>query len=52
MLALLIAQDLALGLMLAILPVLNQPDAIGQALGIAALKIGLFWWGRSPSVAG
>lgn len=42
MLALLIAQDLALGLMLAILPVLNQPDAIGQALGIAALKIGLF----------
>lgn len=42
MLALLIAQDLALGLMLAILPVLNQPDAIGQALAIAALKIGLF----------
>ncbi|MGF1567816.1 MAG: cation:proton antiporter [Nodosilinea sp.] len=42
MLALLIAQDLALGLMLAILPVLNQPDALGVALGLAGLKIVLF----------
>jgi CPA2 family monovalent cation:H+ antiporter-2 len=39
MLGLLIAQDLALGLMLALLPVLNQPDAVGLALGLALLKI-------------
>ncbi|MFM7470975.1 MAG: cation:proton antiporter, partial [Nodosilinea sp.] len=42
MLALLIAQDLALGLMMAILPVLNQPEALGRALGIALVKILLF----------
>jgi CPA2 family monovalent cation:H+ antiporter-2 len=42
MLGLLIAQDIALGLMLAVLPVLNQPDALGPALAIAALKFGLF----------
>lgn len=38
MLAILIAQDLALGLMLAILPALSQP---GSALGIALLQAGL-----------
>jgi len=42
MLALLIAQDLALGLMLAILPVLDQPDAFWGTLGTALLKITLF----------
>ncbi len=42
MLALLISQDLALGLMLAILPVLNQPDALGPALALAGLKILIF----------
>ncbi|HIK44449.1 MAG TPA: cation:proton antiporter [Leptolyngbyaceae cyanobacterium M65_K2018_010] len=42
MLALLIAQDLALGLMLALLPVLNQPEALGLALGLALLKILVF----------
>ncbi|MBW4485948.1 MAG: cation:proton antiporter [Tildeniella torsiva UHER 1998/13D] len=42
MLGLLISQDIALGLMLAVLPVLNQPDALGPALAIAALKFGLF----------
>jgi CPA2 family monovalent cation:H+ antiporter-2 len=42
MLALLIAQDLALGLMLAILPVLDQPDAFWSTLGMALLKISLF----------
>jgi CPA2 family monovalent cation:H+ antiporter-2 len=45
MLALLIAQDLALGLMMAILPVLNQPDALGPALALATLKILLFLGG-------
>lgn len=42
MLAILIAQDLALGLILAILPALNQPERIGAALGIALLKVLLF----------
>lgn len=45
MLALLIAQDLALGLMLAILPVLSQPEAFWPTLGTAFLKIGLFLGG-------
>ncbi|MEL6384444.1 MAG: cation:proton antiporter [Cyanobacteria bacterium J06626_18] len=38
MLALLIAQDLALGLMLAFLPALNQPDIFWLTLGTATLK--------------
>ena len=42
MLAVLIAQDLALGLMLAILPALNQPENIGSALFAALLKVLLF----------
>jgi CPA2 family monovalent cation:H+ antiporter-2 len=42
MLAILIAQDLALGLMLAILPALNQPQNIGWALGSALIKVLLF----------
>jgi CPA2 family monovalent cation:H+ antiporter-2 len=42
MLAILIAQDLALGLMLAILPALNQPANIGSALGSALLKVVVF----------
>jgi monovalent cation:H+ antiporter-2, CPA2 family len=42
MLAILIAQDLALGLMLAILPALNQPANLGPALGSALLKVLLF----------
>ncbi len=42
MLAILIAQDLALGLMLAILPALNQPENIGSALFAALLKVLLF----------
>ncbi|AFY46672.1 Kef-type K+ transport system, predicted NAD-binding component [Nostoc sp. PCC 7524] len=42
MLAILIAQDLALGLMLAILPALKQPESIALALGIALLKVLLF----------
>ncbi len=42
MLALLIAQDLALGLMLAFLPALNQPTAFWSTLAIAAFKFGLF----------
>ncbi|HSM80248.1 MAG TPA: cation:proton antiporter [Nodosilinea sp.] len=42
MLGLLITQDIALGLMLAVLPVLNQPDTLGLALGIAGLKFLLF----------
>jgi CPA2 family monovalent cation:H+ antiporter-2 len=42
MLAILIAQDLALGFMLAMLPVLNQPANLVAALGVAALKIVLF----------
>ncbi|NEP58820.1 MAG: sodium:calcium exchanger [Symploca sp. SIO2G7] len=42
MLAILIAQDLALGLMLAMLPALNQPENIGFALFAALLKALLF----------
>lgn len=42
MLAILIAQDLALGFILAILPALNQPTTIGWALGSAVLKVLLF----------
>ncbi|ACK65122.1 sodium/hydrogen exchanger [Rippkaea orientalis PCC 8801] len=43
MLGILIVQDLALGLMLAVLPALNQPvEAIGIAIGIALLKLILF----------
>ncbi|BAT51513.1 putative potassium efflux transporter [Nostoc sp. NIES-3756] len=42
MLAILIAQDLMLGLMLAILPALNQPESIGLALGSALLKVLIF----------
>lgn len=43
MLGILVVQDLALGLMLAVLPALDQPaEAIGVAVGMALLKIGLF----------
>jgi monovalent cation:H+ antiporter-2, CPA2 family len=43
MLGILIVQDLALGLMLAVLPALNQPiDEIGIAIGVALLKLALF----------
>lgn len=43
MLGILIVQDLALGLMLAVLPSLNEPlDKIGIAIGIALLKLALF----------
>ncbi|MBR8830031.1 MAG: Glutathione-regulated potassium-efflux system protein KefB [Chroococcopsis gigantea SAG 12.99] len=43
MLGILIVQDLALGLMLAVLPALNQPlDQIGIAVGIALVKLVLF----------
>jgi monovalent cation:H+ antiporter-2, CPA2 family len=42
MLAILIAQDLALGVILAILPALQQPENIALALGIAILKILVF----------
>jgi CPA2 family monovalent cation:H+ antiporter-2 len=42
MLAILIAQDLALGLMLAILPALNNPTNFGVTLGTALLKVVLF----------
>ncbi|NET58545.1 MAG: sodium:calcium exchanger, partial [Symploca sp. SIO2E6] len=42
MLAILIAQDLALGLMLAMLPALNQPENIASALFAALLKVLLF----------
>lgn len=45
MLAILIAQDLALGLMLAVLPALNQPDNLFLALVIAVLKAVLFFTG-------
>lgn len=43
MLAILIAQDLALGLMLAILPALNQPDNLAMALMAAILKALIFF---------
>ena len=42
MLAILITQDLALGVMLAILPALQQPENIAVALGFALAKIALF----------
>lgn len=42
MLAILIAQDLALGLMLALLPVLTEPDGFWTTLAMAGLKILLF----------
>ncbi|MDJ0675922.1 MAG: cation:proton antiporter [Calothrix sp. MO_167.B42] len=42
MLAILIAQDLALGIMLAVLPALNNPANLGAALGTALLKVVLF----------
>lgn len=43
MLGILVVQDLALGLMLAVLPALNQPaEAIGSAIVLALLRIGLF----------
>lgn len=45
MLAILIAQDLALGLMLAILPALNQPENLAIALVGAILKAILFFTG-------
>lgn len=43
MLAILIAQDLALGLMLAVLPALNQPDDLLPALIAAVIKAVLFF---------
>ncbi|MGR3276612.1 cation:proton antiporter domain-containing protein [Acaryochloris marina NIES-2412] len=44
MLGILIIQDLSLGLMLAVLPILTQPAAtIGQALLVAVLKTALFF---------
>lgn len=43
MLGILIVQDLALGLMLAVLPALNKPlEEIGLSVGIALLQIGIF----------
>lgn len=45
MLALLIAQDLALGLMLAFLPALDQPDRFWFVLVAAVLKFALFLGG-------
>ncbi|MGD1804729.1 cation:proton antiporter [Dapis sp. BLCC M126] len=43
MLGILVVQDLALGLMLAVLPALNQPpEIIGIAVGRSLLEIGLF----------
>ena len=45
MLAILIAQDLALGLMLAFLPALDQPEAFWIVLAAAVLKIGLILGG-------
>ena len=43
MLGILVVQDLALGLMLAVLPALDQPvESIGMAVGWALLRIGLF----------
>ena len=43
MLAILIAQDLALGLMLAVVPALNQPDNLIPALVAAIVKAVLFF---------
>ena len=45
MLAILIAQDIALGLMLAILPALNQPNNLTTALLVAILKALIFFAG-------
>lgn len=45
MLAILIAQDLALGLMLAFLPALDRPDTFWLTLGAATLKFVLFLTG-------
>ncbi|BAZ09363.1 putative potassium efflux transporter [Calothrix sp. NIES-4071] len=42
MLAILIAQDLVLGLMLALLPALNEPNSIVFAVGAALLKVIIF----------
>ncbi|MBP0029441.1 cation:proton antiporter [Roseofilum sp. Guam] len=42
MLAILIAQDLALGLMLAILPALDSPEHVWPTLGAALLKVSIF----------
>ncbi|GCL39735.1 MULTISPECIES: cation:proton antiporter [Sphaerospermopsis] len=42
MLAILIAQDLALGVMLAIIPALQQPENIAVALSLALVKITIF----------
>jgi len=42
MLAILIAQDLALGIILAFLPVLTQPEQIWSVLGLALVKLFLF----------
>ncbi|WP_448560624.1 cation:proton antiporter domain-containing protein [Trichothermofontia sp.] len=43
MLGILVVQDIALGLMLAVLPALDQPaEALGWAIASALLKIGLF----------
>ena len=39
MLAILIAQDLALGLMLAIVPAINQPGPLWQVVGLVLLKV-------------
>ncbi|MEB3274032.1 MAG: cation:proton antiporter [Prochlorothrix sp.] len=45
MLAILIAQDLALGLMLALLPALTEPVNLGSEIGLALLKVLLFLGG-------
>lgn len=42
MLAILIAQDLALGLMLAIVPAINQPGPLWQVVGLVFLKVSSF----------
>ena len=42
MLAVLIAQDLALGLMLAIVPAINQPGPLWQVVGFVLLKVTSF----------
>ncbi len=42
MLAILIAQDLALGVMLAVLPALKQPENFASALAVALLKVLVF----------
>ncbi|HEY9689665.1 MAG TPA: cation:proton antiporter [Coleofasciculaceae cyanobacterium] len=42
MLAILIAQDIALGLILAVLPALTEPEDLGKALAIALLKASAF----------